>query len=135
MPVKHAAAVRNARLNSMTTLYNSGTIEVRTGSAPTNTTDSDSGTLLATLAFGATAFASASSGTMSANAITPDSLADAAGTPGHYRVKQNGTGTVLEQGSCGVTANSTSGDLQFNQDIALGGEVSISAWTYTEGNA
>ena len=104
-----------------------GTIQIRTGSAPTNTTDADSGTLLATLTFSGTAFGAASNGVATANSITSDTNVDASGTPAHFRIK-NGSGTVINQGSV-----STSGaDMNFDSTTwVAGGIAAISSMTIT----
>jgi hypothetical protein len=135
MTLRLSTAVRNARLDAIDDQYNGGTppaiIEIRTGAPPTNLTDPDSGTLLATLTFGNPAFAAAASGVLQENAITADPSADASGTPGHFREKQGGTGTVLAQGTCAVGG----GDLNFNAAVSLGGTVSITDHAITDGNA
>ena len=50
MAVKFSVAVRNARLDALeTAIGTSAVLKIRSGSAPTNITDADSGTVLATL--------------------------------------------------------------------------------------
>lgn len=106
-----------------------GTIAIRTGSAPTNTTDGDSGTLLATLTFSDPAFGSASNGVATASAITQDSSVDASGTAEHFRIKDS-NGTVIAQGS--VTAGGGGGDIEFNTvTFVAGGICAISSMTVT----
>ncbi|NLE62140.1 MAG: hypothetical protein GX616_27600, partial [Planctomycetes bacterium] len=56
MAYRLANATRSACANANVNLLDSGTIEVRTGAQPANVDDADSGTLLGTLTFGATAF-------------------------------------------------------------------------------
>lgn len=105
-----------------------GTIEIRTGSAPTNTTDADSGTLLATLTFSSTAFGAASNGVATANSITSDTNIDATNTAAHYRVK-NAAGTVIFQGTCGTSG----ADINWNSvSFVAGGTAAISSLTYTQ---
>jgi len=103
-----------------------GSIEIREGTAPTACEDGDTGTLLATLAFGATAFGGAADGTdkatVTANTISDETNA-AAGTAGYFRVK-NGGGTVVLQGT--VTATAGGGDMELsNTTIAAADTVTI----------
>jgi len=104
-----------------------GTLQIRTGSAPTNTTDADSGTLLATLTFSGTAFGAASAGVATANAITSDSNVDATGTAAHFRIK-NGSGTVVAQGTVGTSG----ADINFDSvSFVAGGTAAITSLTMT----
>ena len=105
-----------------------GTIEFRTGSAPANTTDADTGTLLATLTFSDPAFGAASNGVATASAITSDTNVDASGTPGYFRIKDS-NGVVIAQGSV-----STSGaDINFDSVTwVAGGTAAISSLTMTQ---
>jgi hypothetical protein len=104
-----------------------GTIAIRTGAQPTNVGDADTGTLLGTLTFSATAFGSAASGTATAAAITSDTIADASGTAGHFRIKDS-AGNIVADGTCGQG----SGDLSFdNSVIVAGGVIAISAFSVT----
>ena len=109
-----------------------GTLEIRTGAAPTNVEDADSGTLLATFTLPAPAFGAAADGApnavATANSITGVTAA-ATGTAGHFRVKANG-GTALWQGSCGATSSGENMELS-NTSIATGQDVDITSWTFT----
>jgi hypothetical protein len=129
--VKISNLARSAAADAVVDLIDAGgagSLAVRTGSAPTNTTDADSGTLLATLAFGATAFGSASSGVATANAITSDTSIDADGTAAHFRIK-SGAGTVIAQGTVGTSG----ADINFNSvTFVTGGTAAISSLTYTQ---
>ncbi len=105
-----------------------GTLEVRTGSAPTNTTDADSGTLLATLTFSDPAFGNASSGVATASSITSDTNIDATGTAAHFRIKDS-NGVVIAQGTVGTSG----ADINFNSvSFVSGGTCSISSLTMTQ---
>ena len=87
-----------------------GSIQIRSGTPPTNVEDVATGTLLATLTLSATAFAGATDAnpgaTASANTITGDASADATGTAGWFRAISGG-GTGVIQGD--VTATSGGG--------------------------
>jgi hypothetical protein len=105
-----------------------GTIRVRTGAQETNVDDADTGTLLGTLTFSATAFGSASAGVATAAAITSDTNADASGTAGHFKIYTGG-GAVHSDGTCGQG----SGDMNFdNSNIVLGGTIAVSSMTVTQ---
>lgn len=108
-----------------------GTIEIRTGSAPTNVEDAATGTLLATLTFSATAFGAASDAnpgaTATAASITSDTSADATNTAAYFRIK-NGSGTAVAQGTCGTSSS----DMIFNSvAITTGSTVAITSMTVT----
>lgn len=104
-----------------------GTIAIRTGAQPTNVGDADSGTLLGTLIFSATAFGAAAAGVATAAAITPDTNADNSGTAGHFRIKDS-AGNIHSDGTCGQG----SGDLSFNNNVIVaGGTIAISSLTVT----
>jgi hypothetical protein len=114
----------DAAVNAMAALLNSGTIKIYSGSQPSED-GSLTGTLLATLTFGATAFGSSSSGTATANAITSGTAA-ATGTAGYFAlVKSDGT-TVVMTGTCGTSG----ADLNLSTtSIVSGATVSCSAFT------
>lgn len=104
-----------------------GTIGIRTGSAPTNTTDADSGTLLATLTFSDPAFGAASTGVATASAITSDTNVDASGTAAHFRIYDSDA-EVHMQGSVGTSGS----DINFNTvTFVAGGTAAISSLTIT----
>ena len=111
-----------------------GTAKVRIYSG-TQPTDPDTAigaqVLLAELTCSATAFGSAADanpgGRATANAITADSSADAAGTAAWFRAI-NGSGTAVIDGSVGTSA----ADMILNTTtITLGANVSVSSWTFT----
>jgi hypothetical protein len=121
-----------AGVDTMAALLNSGHLRIYTGSQPA-LNGAVSGTLLADLTFGATAFAgsSASAGTVTAtaNSITADSSADATGTAGYFAlVKSDGT-TVVATGTVGTSG----ADLNLNSTaISAGAAVSVSSFTITQ---
>jgi hypothetical protein len=116
-----------AMLNAFGALLNSGTIECRTGSAPATVETAATGTLLGTLTYGATAYAITTTRTLTANAITQDSGADADGTIGYVRIKTSG-GTAVADLTVGVG----SGECQFNSLTAtIGLPIQFSSMTHT----
>lgn len=127
--MKTAVATRNAQLDTMTTLLNSGTLRLYSGTEPATPETALSGnTLLAQLTFGNPAFGSAASGVATSNAITADSSADASGTATFFRcLKSDGT-TVVYQGTVGTSG----ADLNLNSvAISSGAAVAISSLTVT----
>jgi len=105
MAIQLSTAARNALLDAITsTLGTSGLLRIYSGVAPANPGTALSGNaLLAELALSATFAPAASSGVLTANAITQDSSADATGTASFFRLyKSDGTTCVL-QGTVGTS--------------------------------
>lgn len=97
-----STAAKNAMLDALAPLLNGGTIEIYTGSQPAGPgTAVGAQTLLVVLTFSATAFASASSGTATAAAIT-SGVAVADGTAAWFRCKSSG-GTAVTDGTVGTS--------------------------------
>lgn len=133
--VNFPAALRNTMLDAISTRAGtSALLRIYDGSQPaTADTAVSSQTLLAELTCNASAFApAASSGVLTANAITTDSSANATGTAAWFRlVASNGT-TVVMDGTVG-----TSGcDLNITTtSIVSGSPVAVSSFVVTAGNA
>lgn len=130
MTYRLSTAARNAACDAIVDLIDSGgagSLQVRTGSQPTNVSDAAQGTLLGTVVFSATSFGSASTGVATANSITSDTSADNSGTAAHFRLL-NGSSAIHSDGSCGQG----SGDLNFdNNVIVAGGIIAVSSATVT----
>lgn len=87
---------RSRAADAVTARCNSGKIRAYNGTPPANANTALSGnTQLAEMTFGATAFGAASNGVATANAITPDSSADATGSPSFIRVFESDGTTVV----------------------------------------
>jgi hypothetical protein len=125
-----STAARNAACNAVVDLLDSGTIECRTGAQPTNVGDADSGTLLGTLTFAATAFGDAAVGVATAAAITSDSDADASGDCAHVRIKTSAP-AIHSDADAGEAGASPSVVFD-NNTIVAGGTIAISALTITQ---
>lgn len=130
---KTSVVARNAALDALCALANTGYLRIYdstggTGQPATPETAVGSQVLLAELRFGATAFAAASGGVATANAITSDSAANATGTATWFRVLKSDGTTVLFDGSVG-----TSGcDMNFaTVSFVLNAVISESSLTYT----
>jgi len=128
-----SAAARSAACDAIVDLCDAGgtgTLEVRTGAAPATPATADSGTLLATFTFAATAFGAASTGVATAASISSVTASDS-GTAGHFRVKNN-AGTVIWQGTCGIDTVPGTYNLEFDDPVIVsGGTVAISSLTFT----
>lgn len=124
-----AVAVRNAAVDAITaTIGASGKLRIYDGTQPTDPdTALGAQVLLADLALSADAFADASGGTATANAITSDSSADATG---------NATwGSFLTSGNVrkiDFSVGTSSANLVLNSvAIQTGATVAVSAFTFT----
>ena len=91
----------DAAVDAVAATLNSGFIKVYTGTQP-SLNAALTGTLLATMTFGSTAFGASSGGTATANAITSGTAGNT-GTAGYFAlVKSDGT-TVVSTGSVGTS--------------------------------
>jgi hypothetical protein len=87
------------------------------------------GTVVATLPLSATAFAAASTGTATANAITSDTNAAGNASPVAFATLQTSGGTVVIQ--CAVAASGSDINMTNGLTVAAGDTVSCSSLTYT----
>lgn len=135
MAIKMSVAVRNARLDAIETAVGaSAVLVIRSGAAPANITDADSGTALATLSLPSDWMAAASGGTKALAGTWQDASADATGTAGHFRIYASNGTTQHIQGT--ITGTGGGGDMELdNTSLAAGQEFNVSGFTLTEGNA
>lgn len=132
MAIKLTTAARNAELDALTTtIGNAALLRIYNGSRPADANTAVSGqTLLAELTCGTPFAGAASSGTLTANSITSDTDANAAGTASWYRLVTSG-GTAVLDGDVGTSG----ADLNLNTtSIAQHATVSVTSWTLTEAN-
>ena len=123
MPTVNDALIHDL-LDSIDATFNSGVMEIRTGTAP-GAGNAATGTVLATLTLPVDAFNAAASRQKTITASFQDASADATGTAGHYRLR-NSAGTRVIEGSVGVG----SGELQLSTlSIVAGGPVTVTAFT------
>ena len=130
MTVGMVAALRNARLDEITAAAGaSALLNIYDGSRPA--TGGAATTLLAQLTCNATFAPAASGGTLTLNAITSDTSANATGTATWARITTSGASFVLD---CSV---GTSGaDINLNTvSIVSGATVAVTSAVFTEGNA
>lgn len=134
MALKYSVTVKNAKLDAIeTAIGTSAVMKIRSGAAPTNITDADSGTVLATLNLPSDWMAPASSGSKSKSGTWQDSAADSTGTAGHFRVYASDGTTQHIQGS--VTATGGGGDMEVqNTSFAAGQQITVTSFTITSGN-
>lgn len=130
---KMSVAVRNARLDAIEVAIGaSPTLEIRTGAAPASTVAADTGTVLATMVLPADWAAAASGGEKELAGLWQDLVADAGGTPGHWRIKQGSTCHL--QGS--ATGPGGGGEMELDSGtITAGQQVTVSSFTMIEGGA
>jgi hypothetical protein len=127
-----AAAARTAIISAVAALANSGKLRIYSSDSA-DPDASPTGTLLAELTFGSTAFQSATddgtNASVVANAITQDSSADASGTAAHWRAYQSNGTTMITKGT--VSGVGGGGELQLNNTaIVASGVVSVSSLTW-----
>lgn len=127
MAISLAVARKNELLDALTNNCNSGKLRIYSGSVPANADASLGGaTLLAELTMNATSFGAASSGTITANAITADTSADETGTASFFRVYESDGSTVVYQGTVGTSG----ADLNLNTtSITAGVQVQVTSLT------
>ena len=135
MALQLSTSVRNARLDAIeTTIGTSAIMRIRTGAAPADCGTADSGTVLATLNLPSDWLAAASSGSKAKAGTWQDASADATGTAAHFRIYDSGGTTCHIQGT--VTVTGGGGDLEVqNTSFASGQQVTVTAFTLTDGNA
>src|SRR6185369_4938240 len=133
MAFQFSTSSRNAALDAIETAIGASAIlKIRTGAAPSDCSQADSGTVLATISLPSDWLAAAASGAKSKSGTWEDTAADAAGTAGHFRVYASDGTTCHIQGSCGIG----SGDLQLdNTSLQVGQDVLITAFTINAGGA
>lgn len=123
-----SVAARNAMLDALNSIVGaSGLLLIKDGTQPANVAAADAGTVLATLALSATAFAAAASGAVALNTVTDDSSADNSGTATWFSIRTSG-GTRVIEGNVGATGAGT--DLELNSTtITAGQDVAVTGYS------
>lgn len=130
MTVQLSDAVRSAMAEAYeSTIGPTPTLELRSGAAPANCAAAATGTLLASMTLPSDWMGAASAGVKTLLG-TWQTTGSAAGTIGHYRIKQGAT--CHEQGTVGTSGSDINVD---NTNIAVGQQVTITAKTFTQGGA
>lgn len=114
---RFAVLTRNAGADAQAARLNSGTIKLYSGTRPaTGDTALSGNTLLATGAFGSTAFGAAVGGVCTANAITQESNAPAGGTATFARLSTSGAAAV-----CDISVGTSGTELVINSTTIVAG--------------
>lgn len=123
-------ATANAAADAVAALFNSCYLKILDGTqAATADTAIGAQVTLATLRCNSTAFASASSGVATANAITSDTDAAATGTASWFRILKSDNSTVVMDGSVGTSG----ADINLTTvSIVQHATVAISSFSYTQ---
>lgn len=133
MAIKLSAAVRNARLDALETAIGaSAVLKIRSGTVPTNITDADAGTVLATITLPADWMAAASGGAKAKSGTWEDTSADASGTAAHFRIYASDGTTQHIQGTVGTSGTDMIVD---SVSFTAGQSFSVTSFTLTDGNA
>jgi hypothetical protein len=128
--MKIKTTVRNAQLNALTARLDNGYLRIYSGTKPADADAALAGnTLLAELRFGATAFAAASGGAATANAISADTSANATGTASFVRLFESDGSTVVAD----LTVGTSGADLNLNSlSISSGIQVQVTSFVLTQ---
>lgn len=135
MSVNLSVAVRNGENDAIETVIGvSAVLKIRSGAKPTNITDADAGTVLATLNLPSDWMAASSGGVKGLSGTWQDSSADNAGTAAHFRVYASDGTTQHAQGT--VTATGGGGDMTVDNAVfAAAQSFTVTAFNITAGNA
>jgi len=134
MTIQLSTAVRNARLDQLeTTVGTAPFLDIRTGAQPSDCAQADAGTELEHMALPSDWMNAAASGQKTKNG-TWSGGADATGTAGHFRIKDNGDSVCHMQGS--ITGVGGGGDMEVdNTSVESGQTITVVTFTLTDGNA
>lgn len=139
MTIQLGTTLRNNMIGQYeSTIGTTPKLILRTGSPPANCAASDSGTFLAIITLPSDWQSAASSGAVTIANGPWSGTGSAAGTVGHYRLKDStatstdNTGTTHEQGTAGTSGTDIILD---NAVIANGQAISVTSWTRTQGGA
>ena len=135
--IKFSAAVLNALLNAIEATIGTGAVvKWRTGAPPTNITDADSGTVVATFTLPSDWMADAASGVKAETGTwTCTGAAVPGGTVGHFRVYASDGTTAHCQGTVTSTLVGTGDMLIDNPVIVAGQTCNLPTFTLTAPNA
>jgi hypothetical protein len=136
MALQFSTAVRNAMLDTIeATIGTSAVLKIRSGAPPSDCSQADSGTVLATINLASDWMSNASGGAKAFSGLpVTDVSADNNGTAGHYRLYASDGTTCHAQGT--VTVTGGGGDMTVDStSFTAGQQFDVTAWTWTAGNA
>ena len=135
MATQYSVTVRNAQLDALETAIGvSPKLRFYTGAVPANCAAANSGTQLAELQLPVDFMSAASGGVKDLLGTWEDTSADATGVIAHYRIFDNAGTTCHIQGTVTITAGG--GDMEVdNTNIAVGQNITVTAYSITRGNA
>ena len=126
MAFRKSTGLANAIASSFGALFASGTLQVRTGAQPASANDAAAGSLLATITIPSAPFGSPSAGVIS-KANTWSAVATGTGVAAHGRFISNDGLKIFD-----VSIAESGGDLTIDdEDVVTGGNVVVTAFTYT----
>lgn len=126
--LKLSNAAANAQADALARLLDGGYLRIYSGTKPSNADTATAETLLAELRYSNPSAPAASAGVLTMSAITKDSSARASGAAAWFRSMGSDGTTVVLDGTVGTAGC----DLNLNSvNIAVGAEVSVSAFTHT----
>lgn len=133
--LQFSTSVRNARLDTVeSTIGVSAVLKIRTGAQPSDCSQADSGTVVATVNLPSDWMAAASGGSKAKSGTWQDTSADATGTAAHFRIYET-TGTTCHiQGDVTITGGGGKMTVD-NTSFAVGQQFTVTAFTLTDGNA
>ena len=134
MALQFSVALRDGRANQVESVTGTAArLQIRTGAPPATTATADSGTLLCEITLPSDWLNAASSGVVTKLGTWAGTGA-AAGTAGHFRLKNSAGSTTHMQGT--VTATAGGGDMTLdNTSIAVSQAVEVTTFTLTEAGA
>jgi hypothetical protein len=135
MAIQLSVPLRNAMVSQYeTTIGASPKLQLRTGAPPADCAAADAGTLLDEIALPADWMSAADSGQVTLAGSWVGTGAAAAGTVGHYRLKDGAGTNTHEQGT--VTITGGGGDLTLdNPTLAVAQIVTVTSWVRSQGGA
>lgn len=135
MATQLAVSTRNAGLDAYETeIGTAARLQLRSGSPPADCATANSGTLIADMTLPSDWLAAASGGSKSKSGTWQDTSADNTGTIGYYRIYESTATTCKIQGT--VTLTGGGGDMTVdNTSVVAGQQITITAYTWTAGNA
>lgn len=129
MTLQASILCRNAMLDALETYGGTAPVlEIRSGAVPATPETASSGTVLSTVTISSDWLAAASNGSKVLAGTWSDTLADATGTAGHFRLFMTNGTTCILQGT--VTATGGGGDMTV-QNVSFAENQPFSITTFT----